>query len=161
MEWSLIEITEEDKGILFNLMQLYTYELTFYEDETTNFTLLDSGLYSLDNYLESFLVEENRHAYILKCNDKLAGFVMQICTEKNINEIAEFFVINKYRRMGAGTFMANKMFELYGGKWEISTLTKNEKAQAFWRNVVSKASDGDFEENFTTDKSRYVFNFEN
>ena len=45
-----------------------------------------------------------------------------------MNEIAEFFVLNKYRKMGAGTFMANKMFELYKGKWEVRTLIKNEKA---------------------------------
>lgn len=161
MELQLIEVKESDKDILFNLMQLYTYELTFYEDETTNFTLLDSGLYEMDDYLESFFIDDNKHAYILKCNDKLAGFVMQICTEKNMNEIAEFFVLNKYRRIGAGTFMANKMFELYKGKWEINTLIKNKKAQCFWRKTVSRASNGTFDENLIKENSRYAFYFEN
>ena len=28
-----------------------------------------------------------------------------------MNEVAKFFVLNKYRRIGAGTSMANKMLE--------------------------------------------------
>ena len=34
-----------------------------------------------------------------------------ISTNFNIY-IVEFFILNKYRKVGAGTFMANKMFEL-------------------------------------------------
>ncbi len=78
--------------------------------------------------MERYWQDENRHPYILKCANELAGFVLQRYNEENMNEIAEFFVIIKYRKMGAGTFMANKMFELYKGKWEVRTLIKNEKA---------------------------------
>jgi predicted acetyltransferase len=81
--------------------------------------------------------------------------------EEGRNDIAEFFVINKYRNIGAGTFMANKIFELYKGEWEIRTLLKNLKAQSFWRNVVDKESDGNFKEGLTTDNSRYAFYFKN
>ena len=34
--FELSEVQEKDKDIIFNLMQLYTYELSFFEDETTN-----------------------------------------------------------------------------------------------------------------------------
>ena len=43
----LYEVSEKDKDIVFNLMQLYTYELSFYEDETTHFQLQDNGLFKL------------------------------------------------------------------------------------------------------------------
>lgn len=161
MEFDLIKVEEKDKNIIYNLMQLYTYELSFYEDETAKFTLLDSGLYTTNKYLKLYWKEENRHPYILKCNDELAGFVMQRYNEENMNEISEFFVLNKYRKMGAGTFMANKMFELYKGKWEIRTLLKNERAQRFWRNVINKVSNGRFEERLIRNNSRYAFYFEN
>ena len=94
-------------------MQLYTYELSFFEDETATFTMLDSGLYVMNKYIERYWQEENRHPYILKCDNELAGFVLQRLNENNMNEIAEFFVLNKYRRKGVGTFAANKLFELY------------------------------------------------
>ena len=59
-----------------------------------------------------------------------------------MNEIAEFFVLNKYRKHGAGTFMANEMFKKYKGKWEIRTLLKNKRDQEFWRKVVKSANNG-------------------
>ena len=40
--FELFEVKEQDKKIIYNLMQLYTYELSFFEDETTNFQLLDT-----------------------------------------------------------------------------------------------------------------------
>ena len=142
-------------------MQLYTYELSFFEDKTTNFQLLDSGLYAMNKYIELYWKEENRHPYVLKFNGNLAGFVLERFNEENYNEIAEFFVINKYRKLGAGTFMAKEMFKRYKGKWEIRTLLKNKRAQEFWRKVVKDASDGNYEEHLIRDNSRYAFYFEN
>lgn len=160
MKFELIEVKEEDKEIIYNLMQLYTYELSFFEDETTDFELLDSGLYVMNKYVEMYWKSEKRHPYILKCDNELAGFVLQRYNEENMNEIAEFFVINKYRRSGAGKFMANKMFELYKGKWEIRTLLKNERAQNFWRNIIKDFSNNNFEEKMIRDNTRLAFYFE-
>ncbi len=57
--------------------------------------------------------------------------------------------------------MANKMFDMYKGKWEIRTLLKNERAQAFWRKVVNEASSGKYTEKLIRDNTRYAFYFEN
>ncbi len=159
MKIDLIEVKEENKNIIYNLMQLYKYELSFFEDGTTTFTMLDSGLYVL-KYIEKYWQDENRHPYILKCNNELAGFVLQRFNEENMNEIAEFFVINKYRKMGAGKFMANRIFELYKGKWEVRTLLKNERAQKFWRNTIKKFTNDNFEEKYIRNNSRLAFYFE-
>ena len=78
-----------------------------------------------------------------------------------MKKIAEFFVLNKYRKLGAGTFMANEMFKKYKGKWEIGTLLKNKQAQAFWRKVVRKASNNHYEEHLIRNNTRYAFYFEN
>ena len=161
MSFEIYDAKENEKEIILNLMQLYTYELSFFEDETTNFQLLDSGLYAMSKYIELYWKEENRHPYILKFNGNLAGFVLERFNEENYNEIAEFFVINKYRKLGAGTFMAKEMFKKYKGKWEIRTLLKNKRAQEFWRKVVKEASNGNYEEHLIRDNSRYAFYFEN
>ena len=107
-----------------------------------------------------YFKSEKRHPYILKCDGKLAGFVLQRFNEENMNEIAEFFVVNKYRKSGAGTFMANEMFKMYKGKWEVRTLLKNKKAQSFWRSVISKFSNQNFEEKLIRDNTRYAFYFQ-
>ena len=44
MKLELLEAKEKDKNVIYNLMQLYTYELSFFEDNTTNFELLENGL---------------------------------------------------------------------------------------------------------------------
>lgn len=64
MEFNLIKVDEKDKNIIYNLMQLYTYELSFFEDGTATFTILDSGLYVVNKYVERYWQEENRHPYL-------------------------------------------------------------------------------------------------
>ena len=162
MNFEMYEANDEKgKTIIYNLMQLYTYELSFFEDETTNFELLDTGLFAMSKYLELYWKEDKRHPYILKCNGELAGFVLQRYNENNYNEIAEFFVLNKYRKLGAGTFMANEIFKKFKGKWEIRTLLKNKRAQEFWRKIVKEVSNGDYREQLIRNNSRYAFYFEN
>lgn len=161
MKFELTQLHENEKSVLFNLMQFYTYELSFYEDETTHFNMENTGLFVLSKYLELYEKEETRHAYLLRVDDKIAGFVLERYNEEGKYEIAEFFVLPKFRKKGAGTYMANKMFEIYHGKWEIKTLLKNKKAQDFWRNVVSKVSNKRFKEGFTCDGTRYAFYFVN
>lgn len=162
MSFEICDATKEnEKEIILNLMQLYTYELSFFEDETTDFKLLDNGLYKISKYIELYWKEEKRHPYILKCNDEIAGFVLERFNEDDKNEIAEFFVLNKYRKLGAGTFMAKEMFKRYKGKWEIRTLLKNKRAQEFWRKVVKEVSNNNYKECLIRDNSRYAFYFEN
>ena len=162
MNYEIYEANDEKgKTVIYNLMQIYTYELSFFEDETTNFELLDTGLFAMSKYLELYWKDENRHPYILKCNGELAGFVLQRYNENNYNEIAEFFVLNKYRKLGAGTFMAKEIFKKYRGKWEIRTLLKNKRGQEFWRKIVKEVSNGAYREQLIRNNSRYAFYFEN
>ena len=159
--FKLYELKEEEKEILYNLMQLYTYELSFYEDENINFKILDNGLYKISKYVDLYWKEETRHAYIVKVDGQLAGFALERFNENNMNEIAEFFVIYKYRKIGVGSFMANEIFKRYKGKWEIKTLLKNKPAQNFWRTVVKNARNGNYNEKVTQENKRYGYYFEN
>ncbi len=161
MTFELYEIKESDKDIILNLMQLYTYELSFYEDETTNFNMMDNGLFAMSKYIDMYWTKENRHPYVLKCDDKLAGFVLIRFNEDNMYEVSEFFILNKYRHIGAGKFMANKVFNKYKGSWEVRTLLKNERAQNFWRSIIKDYTNNNFEEKLIRDNSRYAFYFNN
>ena len=152
---------ENDKEIIYNLMQLYTYELSFYEDDSTNFEMTDKGLFKMSKYLDLYWKEKDRHPYILKYNNELAGFVLVRYNEEDMYEISEFFVLNKYRKLGAGRYMANKMFETYKGKWEIRTLLKNERARNFWRKIVKEVSNDNYEEKYIRNNTRYAFYFQN
>lgn len=161
MNYELIDAKENGKEIICNLMQLYTYELSFYEDETTNFNMKDNGLYSMSKYIDMYFTDNDRYPFILKVNNNLAGFALVRFNEENMYEIGEFFVLNKYRRNNAGKFMAKKVFEKYQGNWEVRTLLKNKRAQEFWKNVIKEYTDNNYEERLIRDNSRYAFYFKN
>ena len=152
---------KQGKKIIINLMQLYIYELSFFEDETVNFKLFDNGLYDIGKYTKLYWKENKRHPYILKCNGEIAGFTLVRFNEDGHYEIGEFFVLNKYRKLGAGKYMARQMFDEFHGKWEIRVLLKNKIAQNFWRSVLKEYSDGNFNETMIRNNTRYAFYFEN
>ncbi len=159
MEYILKEADQEDKKVIYNLMQLYTYELSKYSDDTAIIQLNNDGLYKF-KYFDLFWKEDTRHPFILYYGDKLAGFVLVRFNEECMYEISEFFVLPEFRRSGAGTYMANEMFKMFKCKWEIRTLLKNKNAQGFWRNTVNEFSKGKFEEKYIRNNSRYAFYFE-
>ena len=66
MKFDLINVEEKDKNIIYNLMQLYMYDLSSFEDETATFTMLNSGLYTMSKYIEKYWQDKNRNPYILK-----------------------------------------------------------------------------------------------
>lgn len=160
MKFELLEVQEKDKNVIYNLMQIYTYELSFYEDENTDFVLLDTGLYKMSKYIDMYWQDDNRHPYILKCDGKLGGFALYRKDELNINEIAEFFVVNSYRKKGAGRFMADTIFKKYTGKWRVNTLIKNENAQKFWKKIISENTSGKYTKKLNDENTRYTFEFE-
>ena len=160
MNFKLIESKDDDsKRIISNLMQIYTKELSLYQDETTNFKILDNGLYEISKYFDLYFKEDNRHPYILKCNDDVAGFALVRFNEDNHYEIGEFFVLDKYRKLGSGTYMAKEIFSKYHGDWEIRVLLKNKIAQEFWRKVVTDVSNGNYIEKLIRNNSRLGFFF--
>ncbi|HSH79923.1 MAG TPA: hypothetical protein VLA19_15460 [Herpetosiphonaceae bacterium] len=64
-------------------------------------------------------------------------------TEHNI---AEFFVLRKWRRLGIGRRVAFDLFERFPGGWEIAEERLNAAAQAFWRSIVGEYTGGYFTE---------------
>ena len=102
MQTVLRRIELEDREILANLIEKYDYEFSQYDNRDVN----KLGLYGYE-YLDYYWTEDKRWAYFIEVDGKLAGFVMIIDlpevegTETDF-QIAEFFVMYKYRRSGVG-----------------------------------------------------------
>lgn len=160
MEYKLIKASKEDKTLLYNMMQLYYYELSKYEDESAIFELNDKGIYEI-RYFDLYWTKKNRFPYLLKANDKNIGLVLVREREDGYIEIAEFFILNKYKGKGAGRFMANAIFDLHKGKWEIGALMKNISAQNFWRKIIKERMINDYEEKYIKNNTRLAWYFSN
>lgn len=140
------QATVEDKVILRNLMQLYLYDYTEFEPDELD----DHGLFSY-NYLDHYWVEPGRHAFLVRADDKLAGFASVRTLESHPGDgerysMAEFFIMRGFRRHGVGRTVAREVFRRLPGRWEIFQDTTNSGATAFWRQVIGEYTNGHYEE---------------
>lgn len=143
MNLTLVPVQKSEKEILRNLMEKYDYEFSQYDRRDVN----ELGLFGYD-WLDCYWTEEKRHAFFIKADEKLAGFVM-VCDCSETREpcdygIAEFFVMYKYRRLGVGSFAARSVWDLFHGSWQLKLHPKNETSVQFWQKTVSSYTNGNF-----------------
>jgi predicted acetyltransferase len=59
-------------------------------------------------------------------------------------EIADFFVVRKFKRFGVGKTIAFLALDTHPGRWTIRVLDGNTGARAFWTKVVDEYTGSDF-----------------
>ncbi|NQX68680.1 GNAT family N-acetyltransferase [Paenibacillus alba] len=154
----LIRISFEKKMILRNLMELYQYDMSDFEDDGED----DVNEYGLFDYmfLDHYWTEEGRFPFFIKQFGKLAGFVLvrEIADgTKTKFSIAEFFILRKYRRHGIGKEVVYTVFEMFKGNWSVSWLEKNLPAKTFWTKVIQEYSNGNCSESTQAGKPSLEF----
>lgn len=144
---SVEEADYEKKSVLKHLVELYKYDFSEYTNDDVN----EFGLYDY-KYLDNYWNEPDRFPFFIKVNGKYAGFALvrkiKVDTSNDTHySMAEFFVMKKYRKMGAGRRAAINLFEKYRGNWEVSVIRENKPAQMFWNKIISQYSSGNYIEN--------------
>lgn len=141
----IVAVAKQDKPVLRQLLELYAYDFSQYDDADVN----AHGLYDYA-YLDNYWTEEGRYPFFIKVDGKLAGFVLvsgytyalEIGTAKSISE---FFVMRKYRRLGVGKRAALMIFDRFPGRWEVDQHGDNEPSKVFWEAIIAEYSDNQFE----------------
>lgn len=99
---------------------------------------------------------------MITVDGKLAGFsFIKVDSETSTFDVAEFFILRSYRKMGVGKALIDHMFFLHKGKWTIDTHMKNITAQKFWRSAVKNNAVGGFSETIIQDGRRMKWSFTN
>lgn len=67
---------------------------------------------------------------------RLAGFVfakrgLEVSSDESVWDVAEFFIIRRYRRRGIGTEVAHEVWRRFPGQWEVRVLKTNDTAKEF------------------------------
>ena len=145
MHFSLDPVSVDEKEILRNLLEKYLYEFSQYDLCEVNAL----GLYGY-GYLDNYWTEDNRWAYFIRVDGKLAGFAMvndypEIPERKPDFCLAEFYVMPRYRRMGVGRDAAFKVFDLHRGQWQFQRHPHNTASVHFWNRVVDEYTHGQYE----------------
>ena len=140
------QVQEEQREILAHLIELYEYDFSEYENSDVN----AYGLYGY-SYLDYYWTEENRYAYFIKVNGKLAGFAMVcgFCYVSKHEEtlfLSEFFIMKKYRKQGIGKYAAKEVLRKHPGKWELTVHPKNPVSHKFWKSVISEIAQSEMKE---------------
>ena len=94
---------------------------------------------------------DERHPFLIRADGTLAGFAIidgrsHLTGEWGIWDVADFFVLRRYRRCGVGGHVARLLFDRFRGRWEVRQMAANRGAQAFWREVITRYTDGQFED---------------
>ena len=124
-----------DKPVLRQLLQLYQYDFSEFDNADTE----DDGSYRYP-YFDDYWIEPERHPLLFRVDGKWAGFAF--VRAGSPHDMAEFFVMRKYRRSGVGTTLAREVFARFPGEWQVRQMTSNPTATAFWRRAIPV----DFEE---------------
>ena len=141
----------EDKTILRNLMELYAYDFTEFDQCDVD----AHGLFGY-NHLDHYWTEPDRYPFLVRAEGKLAGLVLVRTLDESeanpVRSIAEFFILRKYRQQGIGKAVAHQIFDKFPGQWSVAQIENNHSAQAFWRKVISEYTKGNFQEKWSNNE---------
>jgi predicted acetyltransferase len=151
METRVVAAQRSDQQVLQNLFQLYTYDFS----EILPLDVEQTGRFKEES-LDSYWSDAWRFPFLLRADDCLAGFALvhhrsKLSTADNIWDMAEFFVLRKYRRVGVGTRAAHRIFATCAGQWEVRQRSANLSATSFWRRAISAYTAGHFTEELLDD----------
>ncbi|WP_238018492.1 GNAT family N-acetyltransferase [Oceanobacillus jordanicus] len=148
-----VQPVEED--VLQSIMQFYIYEFSKY---IPTISLGENGQYDPFN-LKKYWDNDNFHAFFVKLEDELIGFVLiEGSKVSSPNTIKEFFIMAKHSGKGYGKEIAKKLFNMFPGFWKITQIENNKSAHAFWHKVVKEFTNGSFMEFLKDGKFTQEFN---
>jgi predicted acetyltransferase len=127
----------EDAPVLANLLELYAHDFS----EFHPLDIGDDGRFGYSS-LPLYWSEPNRHPFLFRVDGKLAGLALvkqgsEISGNPAAWDMAEFFVLRRYRRHGIGSQAAQEIWRQFPGAWEVRVMQTNLPAQEFWQRAIS------------------------
>lgn len=132
-----------DAPLLDNLLQLYLHDLS----EVFPIELNAEGRVDYDKLSIYRSEPERRFAYLIRNETRVIGFILAqrgspVTDDPEVFDIAEFFILRRYRRTGAGKRAAFLLWERHPGRWIVRVSEGNKGALPFWTTVIAEYSGG-------------------
>jgi predicted acetyltransferase len=139
MTVTVTDASRAQEPILQNLLQLYTHDFSEFWAGTASGDLQANGRFA-DYPLGEYWTNSNWSASLIWGDGVLAGFAL-VNTGTHSGEpadhnMAEFFILRKYRGLGIGRLAAEMIFAKRPGSWEVAVARKNVQALSFWRRTI-------------------------
>jgi predicted acetyltransferase len=142
----VVEAGPEEQERLGALFELYVYDFS----EQLGLDVQEDGRFLVPP-LATYWSDPLRHPFLIMVGDKIAGFALvqersHLTGNEGVRDMAEFFVLRKYRRLGVGERAATWLFIQFRGAWEVRERLENPGATAFWRRVIGRYTSGRYED---------------
>jgi predicted acetyltransferase len=141
---SLDAATSGDATLLGNLLQLYIHDLSAVFPDVA---MGPDGRFGYPELPLYWAEPERRFPFLIRCDDHVAGFILAtrgspVSDDPETFDVAEFFVLRRYRRTGVGRRAASLLWSRFAGRWTVRVTEANPAALAFWEDVVNEAASG-------------------
>ena len=125
----VLEATLEDKSVVRRLLELYIYDFSEFTEEDVD----AHGSFGY-RFLDNYWTESDRRPFLFRIAGKWAG--LALVRAGSPHDMAEFFVMRKYRRHGVGIMAARELFARFPGEWQVRQMATNAPATKFWRRAI-------------------------
>jgi predicted acetyltransferase len=144
MDITLIRASESDQVTLNNLLHLYVHDFS----EFVGVVPTEQGWFSYP-HLPLYWQNPDRTPFLIRAGGDLAGFALTsrgslISGDREVFDLAEFFVVRGLRRRGVGKAAASAIFSELPGPWEVRVIGSNRPAQGFWQSAIGQYTSGLF-----------------
>jgi predicted acetyltransferase len=135
--------TLPDAGLLANLLELYVHDLS----EVFPIELKADGRFGYDKLPLYWSQPEQRFPFLIRYGTRVVGFVLvtrgsPASDDPEVFDVAEFFVIRRYRRSGVGRRAAFLVWDRLPGRWTVRVSEGNTKALRFWEGIIAEYTHG-------------------
>ncbi len=140
----LLSAKMADYPVIQNMASYYSYDLSEY----MGWAQQSDGTQSTGVDYIKYWKTENTFPFIIKYQDKLMGFVIvdkDVSDLSNDFNIAQFFILRKFKGKGVGRYVAFQCFNKFCSNWEVFVMPGNEGAYRFWRKIIKAYTDNQFQ----------------
>lgn len=139
MEIKVRKTKTTDSGTLCMLWQFYQYHQSSFDQEDVG----TDGRFDIDEqYLNSIVCgEQECAAYLIFVSDQVAGFATVETTEirgKEMPELADIFILPKYRKQSVGKFVVQHLMQAVSEQWHVAVYINDSLALKFWSNLFTQ-----------------------
>lgn len=163
----LIPATLKEYPIIQNMGRFYVYDMSEYVGMEEGWEIPEDGLYECIDF-KKYWEDENTFPFIVRYQNEMVGFAIidkkGSRAEINFN-MAQFFILRKFKNKGIGRYVAQQCFKEFPGIWEVMVIPGNEGAYRFWRATIKQYTSNNFTE-YTRDIAHFnnsrknIFNFD-
>lgn len=161
-EVALDEVTLEaaassDATLLANLLELYVHDLSV----IFSVDIGDDGRFGYEPLPLYWSEPDRRFAFLIRAGGRLAGFALATrgspATSDPLDlDVAEFFILRRYRRTGIGARAAWLLWNRLPGHWVVRVSQLNAAGLAFWEPTIATYTSGAYATSAIPGKSHAV-----